>query len=1109
MPPLTTALSKLLNCKAENLAEYLNNPEAVNKASAYLRGKKLKTTYSNKGGTTKEVEFGNFSLKSASDTYAFEGFLGKWLFCKHSLTLKSSEVKVHQYFYIKHRIRLLYPQLKCIVEYHSKGHCKYYPLELLAFEDSAEGTGEKPTDTNYLDYLGFRKMKRSRPSQEFPEIEFNVNTMGVTVYSPSRLKTPRFVPWDQPGRCTRCKSGNVELDYFIQPEGVTIFSSRLKDDGENFLPFDEIVDFGDNAKFRVRSRNKIFTLPLRHPEVHQVAQVAAEAIGLLADVPPMAEPNDDDNADPKINERELKFPIPSGIVVSGPSSSGKTQLVLRLLAHANEMFDPPPKVIVWAYGEYSSQIPELERQGVVPHAGPPSEEMMKKLPKPFLIVYDDLMGDIDAKKLADLYTKKSHHNNFSVIFLTQNLFDKAMRVPRSNAQYIFLMRAPSDMLSIRNLASQMFPREHGFLMDAYKQACADPYGYLLKQTVGQRVLDNYEYLKVLGRTTSHKKRRHLLSSAGCEELLTLVEICLNLLNGSFCLTRKQKQKLLPFANTIRRLARVRSEQSARKLILQQPQQEGARAGVGGVKEDDDVAGQTNMGFVKQQLETVKRKRAGNVSERNVLYNQQLRRYLKLRKEAKDRPVKVKLSNGTQLLNKTVETGVQVRPGPDESKDKSVLFAGEDEEIEVPTPIRPGNSRSPRTNKKAAKQQEINEKKDHLLAIIMSDPQSFGATDRGKILNPKTGREFIDSDLNWSIERLVDPRPENAPSPSGTKELMRKLAQNPLATVKKKHPKLKRTDFDDFLQRNTTYTLFKPKREKFRRLRTVPTGFMTDVQADLADFQTLSRKNSGYRYLLLAVDVLSRRMFGSPVKSKRPADVKRAFEEVFGQMPKLPETLYTDRGLEFVAKTMKEFFAENGIKKYETSSKKKAAVAERAIRTLKTRLYKYFSAKNTSAWVDVLPKFLTAINNSVCRATGLKPNEISDVNAREVWKRVYGEGLVPAKKRPKIKAGETVRIPEPKHIFEKGYIPNYSDHVHTVDEARSTNPQHYLLKDYYGTKLKRKFYLPEITKVQVDENTMYRIEKKYKERMRDGKKEILVKFIGFPEKYWVTDEDFEK
>ncbi|KAL3090511.1 hypothetical protein niasHT_027002 [Heterodera trifolii] len=650
---------------------------------------------------------------------------------------------------------------------------------------------------------------------------------------------------------------------------------------------------------------------------------------------------------PRINESELAFPIPSGIIVSGPSSSGKTQVVIRLLRHANVMFDPPPKAIVWAYGEYSAQIPELERQGVVPHAGAPSDEMLKKLPKPCLIVYDDLMGDIEAKKLADLYTKKSHHNNFSVIFLTQNLFDKSMRVPRSNAQYIFLMRAPNDMLSIRNLASQMFPREQGFLMDAYRQACALPYGYLLttrresflppkmvrrEQKIGERVVHNYDYLKKLGKTTSEKKRRHLLNSAGCEELLALVEICLNVLNGNFCLSSKQKQRLAPFAKDIRQLARVRSERGARKLLpdtcsaimanklilLPYEHYKGLIAARETKNDDDDIAERTNMGFVKRQVTAAAQKRKGNVSERNAMYNQQLRRYLKMRKEHKERPVRVQLSNGAQLLNKTVETGVQVRPGPDEQMDKSVLITDEDEEeeIEVPkflTPInlKVGSSRSPRTNKKATKQQKLIEKKDHLLAIIMSDPQRFGATERGQIINPKTGREFIDSDLGWSIERLVDPRPENAPSPSGTKELKKKLAKDPQASrllnpffvgsgrmghagggekinkiytdpanpggyagatalyaaVKKKHPKLKRAEFEDFLQRNTTYTLFKPKREKFRRLRTVPTGFMTDVQADLADFQALSRKNSGYRYLLLAVDVLSRRMFGSPVKSK--------------------------------------------------------------------------------------------------------------------------------------------------------------------------------------------------------------------------------------------------
>ena len=79
---------------------------------------------------------------------------------------------------------------------------------------------------------------------------------------------------------------------------------------------------------------------------------------------------------------------------------------------------------------------------MIVRAGIPSDEELKQVIKPFILVLDDMMGEIDPKRLADLFTKKSHHNNFTVIFLSQNLFDKSLRVPRTNAQYIFLMRAP-------------------------------------------------------------------------------------------------------------------------------------------------------------------------------------------------------------------------------------------------------------------------------------------------------------------------------------------------------------------------------------------------------------------------------------------------------------------------------------------------------------------------------------------------------------------------------------------------------------------------------------------------------------------------------------------
>lgn len=78
--PLITALCKLLSCEPKNLAEYLNNPIAINKAEEYIKGKKLFTTYLNKNGIKKEVKFGAISFKPVSEIFAFEGYLGKYLF---------------------------------------------------------------------------------------------------------------------------------------------------------------------------------------------------------------------------------------------------------------------------------------------------------------------------------------------------------------------------------------------------------------------------------------------------------------------------------------------------------------------------------------------------------------------------------------------------------------------------------------------------------------------------------------------------------------------------------------------------------------------------------------------------------------------------------------------------------------------------------------------------------------------------------------------------------------------------------------------------------------------------------------------------------------------
>src|SRR5689334_16587171 len=148
-------------------------------------------------------------------------------------------------------------------------------------------------------------------------------------------------------------------------------------------------------------------------------------------------------------------------------------------------------------------------------------------------------------------------------------------------------------------------------------------------------------------------------------------------------------------------------------------------------------------------------------------------------------------------------------------------------------------------------------------------------------------------------------------------------------------KITRDDVRKQLEASRTYTLHKPRRLKFPRLRTVPLGYMTDWQADLADFQKVSRDNDGYRYLLVCVDVFSRMVFTAPVKSKSPKDMIEAFDKIFKDIDDLPQKLFTDKGLEFEAKAMRDYFKRHEMLKYVAQNPDvKAAMAERAIRSIK-------------------------------------------------------------------------------------------------------------------------------------------------------------------------------
>lgn len=324
-------------------------------------------------------------------------------------------------------------------------------------------------------------------------------------------------------------------------------------------------------------------------------------------------------------------------------------------------------------------------------------------------------------------------------------------------------------------------------------------------------------------------------------------------------------------------------------------------------------------------------------------------------------------------------------------------------------------------------------------------------------------------------------------------------------------KIKKKDVQHYLLGHRTYTLMRPRRVHFQRSKTIASGYLTDVQVDLADMQALSRHNKGFRYILVAIDVLSKQVYVVPVRSKKAEDMVDAFRQLIEQLPMKMHRIFSDKGLEFKNRQLKEFFDKEDIEKYEaTHSSVKASICERSIRNIKNRLYRYFAQNHTLNWIDVIDKIIDGINHSKSRTHGLCPADVNFSNAQKVWMKLYGNHFFGRKRKmkPKFKEGDFVRMSREKGQFEKGYIPNYGDEILEVGKVKPhTRPILYKVKDEKGEKFKGSFYTEELARVRKDAETTYRIEKVFKKRTKpDGTKELLVKFIGYPEREWISESD---
>lgn len=305
--------------------------------------------------------------------------------------------------------------------------------------------------------------------------------------------------------------------------------------------------------------------------------------------------------------------------------------------------------------------------------------------------------------------------------------------------------------------------------------------------------------------------------------------------------------------------------------------------------------------------------------------------------------------------------------------------------------------------------------------------------------------------------------------------------------------------------NLAEELHKPIRKKFKK-RYVFVKKANDIwAADLIDLRSHSNVNGGYKYGLMIIDCFSKFGYGIPLRSKTGSEVTRAFESLFKK--EVPRYLWVDRGKEFYNSDLEALLKKYGVKMYSTNNAEKVSIVERWNRTIKTQLWKYFSANGTYKWHDIFQSLIDKYNNTRHRSTGFTPIEAKKAsNHDRVFHNLFYKKVLERKSPPKFKIGDQVRIIVKKKIFDKGYTSNWTNKIYTVAEILKTIPTTYRIKDD-NAPLAKTYYEPELQK---SEQTMFHVEKILRWKNVNGKRFGRVKWLGYDSSYnsWEPEENIK-
>src|SRR5579859_4888575 len=183
----------------------------------------------------------------------------------------------------------------------------------------------------------------------------------------------------------------------------------------------------------------------------------------------------------------------------------------------------------------------------------------------------------------------------------------------------------------------------------------------------------------------------------------------------------------------------------------------------------------------------------------------------------------------------------------------------------------------------------------------------------------------------------------------------------------------------WLSSKEPYVVHKAVRSRrFKRNPATPKSnrVLSLVQADIIHYADIPHQ--GYKYLLLLLDVPSRYLLFRFLKTKTCKEVLSKLRSVFEHdMPRTPDQLQTDAGLEFRCAEFQQYMSEIGCNHFfvGTGDSGKTPHLDNATRTLQRRLHRYFTHRETTNWVSVIPALISSQNRMVNKVIGRAPKDL--------------------------------------------------------------------------------------------------------------------------------------